>query len=239
MPLFDPHRRWEPQGLCKEEDPELFFPPSGQLNRPPSAKTQAKWDLAKEVCKLCPVMAECQRDTLGEEFGVFGGRDEHERWKVRKRLPARASRWPAEERLEWGSILAPMRDDGDTWQDIMRRTGIPPSLAEALVREWEESQAASAETSKVVDLPLPEPGFRRDLPFPARAGECHAWVRHNGMVTDAWYLGQTPDGKWIFVQTWAGRGRPVCKWVSTKDVKVYQPQPVVIRNYRSRPDAAA
>lgn len=237
MVLFDPERRWTTQGVCRPEDEPIFFPRSGQLNKTPPKKTQALWDQAKEICAMCPVLAECRRDTLGEEFGVFGGLDEHERYHLRRRLRERARKWPAEVRLGWGAILAQMREDGLMAPQITRRTGIGFMLADDLVQEWEASRQEPEQAPVVVSLP--EPGHRSDMPFPDRPGRCHAWIRHNGMISDAWYKGQTPDGAWIFVQTWAGPRRSVNKWIPARDVRLYQPQQVIIKNYAGRPDAPA
>ena len=65
--LYDPKRSWWPDGECQWTDPEPFFAPGGQLDRTPSPATQTQWNRAKEVCARCPVLAECRRDTLGEQ----------------------------------------------------------------------------------------------------------------------------------------------------------------------------
>lgn len=233
--LFDPERRWTPRGICTWEDRDLFFAPSGQLNRPPSQTTLTRWAQAKELCAMCPALAECQRDTLGEEFGVYGGRDEHERYLIRRALPAAAERWPKGRRLAWGKQLAYMLDGGVTFRTISLQTGISAPLAKRLVGEWTLHRAEQARAA-VRDLPLPEPP-RKQKEFPAKVGRRHAWVRHRGVVSDAFYRGQTPDGSWIYVTTWAGHGN-VHKWIKSEDVHLYYPQPVVIL-YRREEKARA
>lgn len=243
MTVFDPGRKWRSQGICQKLDStdveDHFFAGNAQVDRPPSAPTAAKWAAAKEICAMCRVQPECRRDTLGEEFGVWGGRDQHERYKERRKLSTKAKRWPEEDRLEWGRILAKMRDAGHITAEIYRRTGMGFHLASSLIEQWEGSQQKAEKASTVVDLPLPEIEERKALPFPGRPGERHLWARHNGMVTDCWYRGQTADGAWIYVETWAGAGRSVKKWVNAEDARVYHPQTVVIRNYVKRPDAPA
>jgi WhiB family transcriptional regulator, redox-sensing transcriptional regulator len=71
---------WALRGLCSTANPELFFPPRGD----PAAE-------ARRICVRCPVHAECLEYALaaGEEFGVWGGLDPHERKNLarhRKRL---------------------------------------------------------------------------------------------------------------------------------------------------------
>jgi hypothetical protein len=243
--LFDPARRWATQAICDwDDDEKLYFADGGQPNRAPGEATQVRWGQAKEICAGCPVLKECRRDTLGEEYGVYGGYDEHERWLIRRALPKAAKGWPPERRLAWGRLFAEMRAGGATFRTISLQTGFSAPLATTLVEEWEEHLAArQAAREAVVELPVPV--FERKRPgFPDRPGRRHAWVRHRGGVSDAYYRGQTPDGVWVYVQTWAGRGN-VNKWVPATDVHLYYPQPVVIRRRREEqtrarePDTAA
>ena len=63
--------RWREQALCRETDPEAFFPEKGQS---PNA--------ARQVCAGCPVRAECLADALARRdvaFGVLGGLTPRER----------------------------------------------------------------------------------------------------------------------------------------------------------------
>ena len=58
-------RRWREQALCRETDPDAFFPEKGQT---PYA--------AQRVCSVCPVRTECLADALARRdvaFGVLGG----------------------------------------------------------------------------------------------------------------------------------------------------------------------
>jgi len=50
---------WRSQGLCLDEDPELFFP-DGESS--PEALAQVA--MAKAVCEACPVLAECREYEL-------------------------------------------------------------------------------------------------------------------------------------------------------------------------------
>jgi hypothetical protein len=233
--LYDPHRKWAPRAICREEDEKLFFSPGGQPDRKPAAKTQARWDQAKEICRMCPVRPECERDTLGEEFGVFGGRDQYERYQIRQALRQAVRRWPEERRQAWGKELYELRQAGMLWSAIATRTGLPTSAAEWLVNGWQRYlEEHPAQTAEVVDLPLPEPADEQAKPFPDKPGRRDAWVRNNGLICDAWYRGETPDGAWINCTTEAGRGQ-VHKWFRAGDVHLYRPSAVVILNYKARP----
>ncbi|MER5886972.1 WhiB family transcriptional regulator [Streptomyces sp. NPDC001941] len=79
---------WRDRAACREEDPELFFP-IGTTG--PAALQIAE---AKAVCRRrCPVITECLRWALdsGEEAGVWGGLDEVERRRLKRRNSRRAS----------------------------------------------------------------------------------------------------------------------------------------------------
>lgn len=75
--IFTPRgdRSWVPQAACLGMDPELFYPSRGESLAP-----------AKAVCAACPVRSECLEYALGgrERYGVWGGRSERERQRLRR-----------------------------------------------------------------------------------------------------------------------------------------------------------
>ena len=66
---------WRHRALCRDEDPELFFP----IGTTGPAATQA--DEAKQVCRRCSVVDDCLERALetGQAAGVWGGTSEDER----------------------------------------------------------------------------------------------------------------------------------------------------------------
>lgn len=76
----EPDLSWQDRALCAEADPELFFPGNGHADHAEDAK---------QVCRACPVKAECLDYALatGQEYGVWGGTSEQERRRM-KRQPA-------------------------------------------------------------------------------------------------------------------------------------------------------
>lgn len=237
MVLYDPHRRWGPRAACRWEDRGLFFADGGTPSRQPAEGVQELWDQAKEICAMCPVIAECRRDTLGEEYGVYGGLDQHERYRIRKVMSRAVDRWPESRRLAWAEEIYTLRKSGGMhWRAIQTRTGMPPSAAEKLFDLWKQHLSSQKAKAKVEDLRLPDTQTKR--PFPEKAGRRHAWVRNNGLLCDAWYRGETADGAWINLTTFSGRGS-VNKWFRKEDVHLYRPQVVVVLNYAARPEAAA
>lgn len=67
---------WE-AAICKQVDPELFYPERGNYH------TVRK---AKKICMLCPVILECRNFALREQvpFGIWGGMTYGERRKLLK-----------------------------------------------------------------------------------------------------------------------------------------------------------
>lgn len=233
MVLYDPERRWGARAICDwDRDHEQFFPESVPPGGDVGPKVMAQWAQAKAICQRCPVRLECARDTLGEEWGVWGGLDQNQRTAIRRRLYRAAKGWPAERRLAWGEEVARLRAGGISWATIKVQAGLSHTLAEELMHEWRAHVAEQVRLrAKIVDLPLPEESVRRPA-FPDRPGCRHAWVRHNGRISDAIYRGETPTGAWVFVTVYSGHGH-VNKWVLRKDVQMYHPQPVVILSKRN------
>ncbi len=67
--------RWMANGNCAGVDPDLFFPPRGGNTAE-----------ARQVCAACTVRAECLEYALvnKERFGIWGGKSERERRKLRQ-----------------------------------------------------------------------------------------------------------------------------------------------------------
>jgi len=71
---------WRDQAMCRDTDPELFFP----IGTTGQALLQiAK---AKSVCYQCPVTVECLEFALetNQDTGIWGGNSEEERRQMRR-----------------------------------------------------------------------------------------------------------------------------------------------------------
>ena len=81
--MVEPIVTWEgrtlqfPQALCREVDPELFFPLKGYSSQP-----------AKKVCANCPEIEPCLADALqkSDRYGIRGGKSERERRALQKAM---------------------------------------------------------------------------------------------------------------------------------------------------------
>jgi WhiB family redox-sensing transcriptional regulator len=72
---------WRHAALCRDEDPELFFP----IGTTGPAATQV--DDAKQVCRRCVVVDDCLSWAIetGQDAGVWGGTSEDERRALARR----------------------------------------------------------------------------------------------------------------------------------------------------------
>jgi WhiB family redox-sensing transcriptional regulator len=71
---------WVHRALCKDEDPELFFPVG---NTGPAV---SQIEAAKAVCSRCPVRLPCLEWAMQtvQDSGVWGGLSEEERRALRR-----------------------------------------------------------------------------------------------------------------------------------------------------------
>jgi len=62
---------WQILGACRGMDSDVFFHP----DRERGTERAAREARAKQVCQVCPVVAECRRHalTVQEPYGVWGG----------------------------------------------------------------------------------------------------------------------------------------------------------------------
>ncbi|HIW96209.1 MAG TPA: WhiB family transcriptional regulator [Candidatus Corynebacterium gallistercoris] len=72
---------WRHKAICRDEDPELFFPVG---NSGPALSQIAQ---AKLVCNRCPVARQCLSWAIesGQDAGVWGGMAEDERRALKRR----------------------------------------------------------------------------------------------------------------------------------------------------------
>lgn len=69
---------WRTEALCKNEDPDIFYPDMATTHGQKVAK------FAITLCKECPVRLKCaQHGIRHERYGVWGGMTEGERSRYR------------------------------------------------------------------------------------------------------------------------------------------------------------
>ncbi|WP_332010752.1 WhiB family transcriptional regulator [Streptomyces uncialis] len=79
---------WRHNAVCREEDPELFFP----IGNTGPALLQI--EEAKTVCRRCPSLDRCGQWALesGQTDGVWGGLSEDERRAMKRRAARQRAR---------------------------------------------------------------------------------------------------------------------------------------------------
>ncbi|MFF5778189.1 WhiB family transcriptional regulator [Streptomyces virginiae] len=85
---------WQLQGLCRQEDPELF-----DTRGRSGSRLLARAATAKAICARCPVVEACLswalsmegNDTLGWRHGIWGASTPQERWEMHKKMKAESS----------------------------------------------------------------------------------------------------------------------------------------------------
>ncbi|WP_043463776.1 WhiB family transcriptional regulator [Kitasatospora sp. MBT66] len=79
---------WIHRAVCREEDPELFFP----IGNTGPALLQI--EEARSVCRRCPVMEQCLQWALetNQDAGVWGSMSEDERRAMKRRATRNRAR---------------------------------------------------------------------------------------------------------------------------------------------------
>lgn len=104
--LADSTPEWMADGLCKEYDPDLWFP-EGDLS-----KQQA--EQAKEVCSRCLVRDDCLDYAIAtrQKWGIWAGTTERDREKLFKALPKGRTRAPLQHGTEYAYRFCTEGPDG-------------------------------------------------------------------------------------------------------------------------------
>jgi len=73
---------WRQQAVCRDTDPELFFPVGS------TGQAVLQLSKAKETCNQCTVKIECLRFAIdtNQDSGVWGGTSEEERRVLRRQI---------------------------------------------------------------------------------------------------------------------------------------------------------
>lgn len=82
--LSTAHDPWRDHALCRDTDPDLFFPVGT------TGQALVSIDHAKRVCDECTVTRECLDFALetNQDSGIWGGLSEEERRSIRRQRAA-------------------------------------------------------------------------------------------------------------------------------------------------------
>lgn len=139
----DLERRWYPRAACAGEPMETFFSPDvapGKDGVAPS--TLRAWEERKEICRNCPVLDECRRDTAGEIFGIWGGLDPIERRSLRRLRSVTVRQMAVPEARRLAAFAKKLDASGHfPITEIQRVMGLNRPAVDFLV-EWKEKVQA-------------------------------------------------------------------------------------------------
>jgi WhiB family redox-sensing transcriptional regulator len=115
---------WQLLGRCRDRSGTQFFHPDDDLGR---ISRRLRESAAKRVCRSCPVRPQCATHalTVGEEYGVWGGFSENDRYLLRE--------------LGWRDTV-----DESRLADVDRLERRMATARERVRRQRDEEQAARA-----------------------------------------------------------------------------------------------
>lgn len=208
----------------EELEDTFFYRGPNQVREKPSRLTQEHWDQAKEFCIECPVFLRCREQNWGQEYGVWGGTDQYERY-LRRRSIRHSAQQLSEERLERLKAYLYARATGPRGlrpEALARETGFSADYINAIVQEHEELREAQQRALKLErDEARDAVGWTANIKWPTihpRMGD--GWVWREGRAISGHYVAQSEDGKWLRMKFRTVRGNPVIRWFPQDEVRL-------------------
>lgn len=160
---IDIHRHWMKDAACAGWPTKIFFHVDQDEIFLDAIERRKASVTARKLCAGCPVRTECQRDTVGEQHGYWGGLTASERQVARIKRSATVARWPESEKKATAALIIKLRDaaDSQAWVEIERIVGLTGPAARYLYA-WGRNPTRTGSTT------LTLPG---DTPEPVRIGE--------------------------------------------------------------------
>jgi hypothetical protein len=232
-------------GICqnfapKELEKTFWYPGPQDLAKTPGAEALARWEQAKEVCIECPVFLRCREANWGQEYGVFGGTDQHERHLHRRRLSRLLALKDDADRASMAAYFHARHAGGlgDSPEVIARATGYSSPSIKLMISEHEallDRQRRQA-AAQAADAPLDE---WEDIPsFPtASPPRADGWVWYYGRAYAGHYMGQTEDGAYMRMKIKPARAQTV-KWIPVAHVDLRSTITPMVMDWINRPEAS-
>lgn len=226
-------------GLCRKFSPaeldKTFNFSATTIRSAPAAAAREAWDEAKEVCIECPVFLLCREHCWGQEFGVVGGTDEHERHLYRRRLAAELSKKDDKERAKLAAHFHARHAGGlgDSVKTMARSTGYSGLAVRALVDEHQallEQREPKPRPVRAVEAPTVEVPEFPAAPPPRADG----WVWYRGRAHRGHYVAETADGVYVRMKI-KPTAAQTTKWFPAQCVDLRTPIAPVIQDWIARP----
>jgi hypothetical protein len=227
------------QKFALEELEETFWYPGPQgLGTAPSAASLERWEEAKEVCIECPIFLRCREASWGQDFGVYGGTDQYERYLYRRKLQRHLARKTEGERAALAAYFHARYAGGlgDAPEVMGRLTGYSHLAIKAMISEHEAVLDAQRE-QRLREAPVrPLADWGETPEFPAespRHGD--GWVWYFGRAHKGHYVAETADGAYVRMKVKPAMAQTT-KWLPASHVDLRRAVDPVIQDWIGRPD---
>jgi hypothetical protein len=229
-------------GLCQKFAPEeleetFWYPGPQDVAKTPGGPALAAWEAAKEVCIECPVFLMCRENCWGQEYGVVGGTDQHERHLHRRRLTRLLALKGEEERAAMAAYFHARHAGGlgDSPDLMARSTGYSSLSIKLMLSEHDallDRQRRQAAASAADALP----SEWEDTPsFPeASPPRADGWVWYYGRAYAGHYMGQTADGAFVLMKIKPARAQTT-KWLPVSHVDLRSTITPTVMEWINRP----
>ena len=229
-------------GLCRTLSPAVlestfFYPGPQNVAGTPTPHAQRAWDQAKEVCIECPVFLQCREVCLGQDYGVMGGYDEHERHLIRRRLTRELALKSADERAQLAAFFHARHAGGlgDSPDVIARSTGYSDLSIKLMISEH-QAVLDRQRQQRAADAGGATPEEWQDVPeFPeGNPPKADGWVWYYGRAYAGHYMGQTEDGAYVRMKIKPARAQTT-KWLPVNHVDLRSTITPVVMDWINRP----
>lgn len=221
----------------KELEDTFFYPGPQGVGVAPSATTLERWEQAKEVCIECPIFLQCREASWGQEYGVFGGTDQYERYLYRRKLQRHLARKTDGERTALAAYFHARHAGGlgDTPELLGRLTGYSHLAIRAMISE--RAAALDEQRKRAAAKTAPEGADWADRPaFPAEPpSHGDGWVWHFGRAHKGHYVAETADGAYVRMKVKPAMAQTT-KWLPASHVDLRRAVIPVIQDWAGRPD---
>lgn len=231
------------EGKCQKFAPAelektFWYPGPQDVARTPGAPALRAWEQAKEICIECPVFLLCRETCWGQDYGVIGGTDQHERHLHRRRLTRLLAQKDEAQRAELAAYFHARHAGGlgDTPELIARMTGYSSPSIKLMISEHEAVLDAQRE-QRQDEAPVRDPADWEDAPdFPAEApSHGDGWVWYFGQAHKGHYMAETADGAYVRMKIKASLAQTT-KWLPVSHVDLRKAVVPVIQSWIGRPD---
>jgi radical SAM protein with 4Fe4S-binding SPASM domain len=232
-------------GLCRKFSPEeldkTFNFSATTFRTAPKGDAYKAWEEAKEVCIECPVFLICREQCWGQEYGVVGGTDEHERYLYRRQMTAQLARKDADERAQLAAYFHARHAGGlgDTAGSMARSTGYSKSSVEALLAEHQAVLDAESRRRDAARTAPKGADWAESPVFPAGSPtKGDGWAWYFGRAHKGHYVAETADGAYVRMKVKSSTSQTV-KWLPASHVDLRTAVIPVIQTWVGRPDESA